>query len=149
MPPELADVISLAVQTATAPLVTEVRELRARSARLVVLEQNLAMMQQSYTALVAEAAALTDRVKELEARPPTPGPPGPQGPQGEAGMRYLGVFQRGARYSVGDFVTCGGSMWHCDKPTEDAPREGAHDWTLAVKHGRDLRDPVRVNGGPH
>lgn len=48
---------------------------------------------------------------------------------------YRGVYQNDAAYERGDVVTWAGSMWHCDKDTDDKP--GGDDWTLCVKRGRD------------
>ena len=55
-------------------------------------------------------------------------------------MIYRGIFKAGM-YAAGDTVTWGGSLWHCDEPTEDKPGEvGSKGWTLAAKRGRDGRD---------
>lgn len=53
-------------------------------------------------------------------------------------MLYRGVFRAGETYHPGDTVTWGGSLWHCNRMTEDKPGE-AHSsaWTLAAKRGRD------------
>jgi hypothetical protein len=58
-------------------------------------------------------------------------------------IKYKGVVAEGATYEEGDFVTWGGSIWHCDEPTSERPREGHKSWTLAVKKGRDYREPVK------
>jgi hypothetical protein len=56
-------------------------------------------------------------------------------------MIYQGVFKSGQNYLPGDTVTWGGSLWHCDEPTQDKPGEtGSKGWTLATKRGRDGRD---------
>ncbi|MHC0464588.1 phage gp6-like head-tail connector protein [Kosakonia cowanii] len=56
-------------------------------------------------------------------------------------MIYQGVFKSGQGYLPGDTVTWGGSLWHCDEPTQDKPGEtGSKGWTLATKRGRDGRD---------
>lgn len=56
-------------------------------------------------------------------------------------MIYQGVFKSGQDYLPGDTVTWGGSLWHCDKQTQEKPGEtGSKDWTLATKRGRDGRD---------
>ncbi|MGR4048611.1 phage gp6-like head-tail connector protein [Kosakonia cowanii] len=56
-------------------------------------------------------------------------------------MIYQGVFKSGQDYLPGDTVTWGGSLWHCDEPTQDKPGEtGSKGWTLATKRGRDGRD---------
>ena len=56
-------------------------------------------------------------------------------------MIYQGVFKSGQGYLPGDTVTWGGSLWHCDEPTQDKPGEtGSKSWTLATKRGRDGRD---------
>ncbi|MEZ7298931.1 phage gp6-like head-tail connector protein [Enterobacter cloacae] len=56
-------------------------------------------------------------------------------------MIYQGVFKSGQEYLLGDTVTWGGSLWHCDEQTQDKPGEtGSKGWTLAAKRGRDGRD---------
>lgn len=55
-------------------------------------------------------------------------------------MIYRGVYQPGMHHP-GDTVTWGGSLWHCDAPTEDKPGEiGSKGWTLCAKKGRDGKD---------
>jgi hypothetical protein len=54
--------------------------------------------------------------------------------------RYVGVWATG-KYHEGNFVTHDGSMWHCNRETEQRPGTGP-DWTLAIKKGRDA-DNVR------
>lgn len=60
-------------------------------------------------------------------------------------MVYRGVFKSGM-YAPGDTVTWGGSLWHCDEPTEDKPGEvNSKGWTLAAKrgnHGKDGRNGI-------
>lgn len=56
---------------------------------------------------------------------------------------YCGVFKEGSEYRPGDFVTWGGSLWHCDKQTISKP--DGDDWTLAVRRGRDGKD-AKPNG---
>lgn len=91
-----------------------------------------------------------------------PGEPGPQGETGPIGATgkdgnpgkdgrdgiittkaaaYRGVWKEGEEYTLGDFVTLSGSLWHCnvDAGTKAKPGTG-EDWTLAVKRGRDGRD---------
>lgn len=53
-------------------------------------------------------------------------------------FKYMGPHYDGAYYNPGEFVSLGGSMWHCNEPTTARPGDSSH-WTLAVKHGRDLR----------
>ena len=56
-------------------------------------------------------------------------------------MIYRGVFREDqGGYACGDVVTHGGSLWHCDRDTEEKPGDGSKDWTLAAKRGRDGRD---------
>lgn len=97
--------------------------------------------------LDATIGAVCDRVASLEGRAPVPGPPGPAGPPGRdgadgKGFQYLGVYLPGKAYDIGDVVTADGSAWYCSKATASSPG-GSKDWTLMVKHGRDLRDPQR------
>jgi hypothetical protein len=56
-----------------------------------------------------------------------------------ATLEYKGVYREGVEYEPGHFVTWAGSLWHCDELTSGKPGEGSASWTLAVKHGRDLR----------
>ena len=64
---------------------------------------------------------LEARVDELESR---------------GNMKYCGVHKGGTVYYLGNFVTHGGSLWHCNTPTLDVP--GTSDaWTLAAKRGSD------------
>ena len=71
-------------------------------------------------------AALESKIAALEAaRPPA--------------LRYRGAYEDGAEYDVGEFVTDGGSVWHCNRKTKTRPSDGGENWTLAVKRGRDGR----------
>jgi integrin beta 3 len=56
-------------------------------------------------------------------------------------MVYRGVFKEGEKYTTGDTVTWGGSLWHCGEDTSDKP-ETTKAWTLAAKRGRDGKDAV-------
>lgn len=58
------------------------------------------------------------------------------------GMIYRGVY-REQQYALGDTVTWGGSLWHCDKSTNEKPG-GGDNWTLAAKRGADARPVVKV-----
>lgn len=54
-------------------------------------------------------------------------------------MIHRGIWSERA-FEVGDVVTWGGSMWHCDVDGATAkPGEGEKQWHLVVKKGRDLR----------
>lgn len=59
---------------------------------------------------------------------------------------YRGVYQAGRVYEEGDVVTWGGSLWHCNEPTDAKPDGESNAWTLAAKRGRDGRD-LRMIGG--
>ncbi|WP_341706526.1 phage portal protein [Halopseudomonas sp.] len=55
-------------------------------------------------------------------------------------MIYRGVFTPGMHHP-GDMVTFGGSLWHCNEPTDKKPGEpGCKAWTLTAKRGRDGKD---------
>jgi hypothetical protein len=59
-------------------------------------------------------------------------------------MRYCGVWRAEETYSVGDFVTRQGSLWHCwEHNMGVCPGSGNNAWQLAVQHGRDIRDKRR------
>jgi len=125
------------------------------SARVVALETLGARLESDrpvLATLTATLETLTARIGAVEARPPEPGPPGPPGPPGRdgndgkagvPGLRYCGVYVSGKTYDTGDLVTAGGSAWYCNRTTTTGPGDGRPDWTLMVKHGRDLRDPGR------
>lgn len=55
-------------------------------------------------------------------------------------MIYRGVFVDDQDYELGDVVTWGGAMWHCNEATRDRPKTNVTAWTLAVKNGRDGKD---------
>lgn len=57
-----------------------------------------------------------------------------------AALPYQGVWKPGQTYSPGQFVTRGGSMWHCRNATEEPPGSGGENWELAVKRGKDGKD---------
>lgn len=61
---------------------------------------------------------------------------------------YRGVFQDGETYAVGDMVTWGGSVWHCNAAGAGKPGDDATGWVLAVKKGRDGRDGKEGGRGP-
>jgi hypothetical protein len=52
---------------------------------------------------------------------------------------YCGTWSAGD-YKRGNFVTHGGSVWHCNANTSGKPGEDLVCWTLAVKRGRDGKD---------
>lgn len=56
---------------------------------------------------------------------------------------YMGVFELGKSYEPGDMITFGGNVWHCDEATSEKP-ETTRAWKLAVKKGRDGREPARM-----
>lgn len=54
---------------------------------------------------------------------------------------YAGVFDEERSYRKGEFVTDGGSLWHCNAETTTGEKPGKSEvWTLAVKRGRDGKD---------
>lgn len=53
-------------------------------------------------------------------------------------LNYRGLYRLG-EYERGDCVTHAGSVWHCERATSQAPKEG-EDWVLMVKEGRPGRD---------
>lgn len=55
-------------------------------------------------------------------------------------MRQQGVYVEGKSYVRGDVVTWAGSQWHCEADTATKPGDGAKNWTLVVKRGRDGKD---------
>jgi hypothetical protein len=53
---------------------------------------------------------------------------------------YRGVFTDGQEYARGAVTTFGGSLWIAAERTRDRPGKSSA-WRLAVKHGRDAREP--------
>jgi hypothetical protein len=72
------------------------------------------------------------------------GDPGVDGKDGVITTKvaaYKDVWKDGEVYGLGDFVTLGGSLWHCNAPTWTNEKPGTTEtWTLAVKRGRDGKD---------
>jgi hypothetical protein len=134
----LATDVVLLVKTALAPLQQQIAVQAAQIADLSRRVQD--------DALTKELGGLRERVAVIEVRPVQPGPPGDPGPpglngaDGKPGLTYQGVYVEGKSYDVGELVTWGGSMWHCNEATELKPGEGSKAWTLAVKRGRDGKD---------
>lgn len=65
---------------------------------------------------------------------PKPDQNQPQTPAKQAFLgQYRGVFDAKKAYAVGDFVTKGGALWHCDNA--QCGEFDHQNWTLAVKRG--------------
>ena len=59
------------------------------------------------------------------------------------GLLYRGVYEDGATYHKGNFVTRSGSVWHCQADAGVrgiAPGSNHPAWASAVKRGADGRD---------
>src|SRR5687768_7245424 len=74
--------------------------------------------------LTSEVAALRSELQEFKTAP----------------LRYRGVFEDGRKYSPGDTVTWGGSMWFCSKEDTTAKPGLASDesrgaWVMCVRKG--------------
>jgi hypothetical protein len=96
-------------------------------------QSNAAVLREVLPSMIENATApLRERVAALEASIAN-----------TKGLQYRGTFAVGTAYDVGDTVTHGGSLWHCNQSTKDRPGEGSHAWTLAVKRGRDGKDAIR------
>lgn len=61
---------------------------------------------------------------------------------------YVGVYENGKQYEIGDTVTWAGSQWHCKKDTTAKPNE-SDDWTLSVKRGRDGKEVFTLPRDPN
>lgn len=57
-----------------------------------------------------------------------------------------GLWKEGT-YQRGDMVTRDGSIWHCERQTNETPGT-SHDWKLCVKRGRDGKDGATGARGP-
>lgn len=136
----LATEVVLLVKSALAPVQQQVA---VQQAQIAALERRV-----QDDSLAKELGGLRERVAVVEVRPVQPGPPGDPGPpglngaDGKPGLTYCGVFVDGKSYDVGELVTWGGSMWHCNEATETKPGDGSKSWTLAVKRGRDGKGGV-------
>jgi hypothetical protein len=80
------------------------------------------------TAIETRCSTLTDRIKQLEARP---------------SLVYRGIWNENEQYEQGQFVTDHGSLFYCERLTRARPSAGSPDWRLAVKRGRDGKDATR------
>src|SRR5262245_6135423 len=56
-----------------------------------------------------------------------------------ANFRYAGVWNEGSKYEIGNFVTDGGSLFHCNHTTTNRPGKDPA-WTLVCKRGADGKD---------
>lgn len=98
-------------------------EARERSAQLVRLKRELEAATGGAKPAVREMPGdIERRLTSLEQRPP---------------MAYQGVWDAGKVYSVGDFVTKSGSLWHCADSNKGVQPGTGNAWKLAVKRGRD------------
>lgn len=61
-------------------------------------------------------------------------------------MIYREIYKHGGFYQKGDVVTFAGSVWHCNEDTDQRPGTGSKAWKLAVKRGRDAKEPVKIGG---
>lgn len=97
---------------------------------LTMLNATLDVLIKVATAQKARIEVLETRCKALEGRPSTP--------------VYRGVYEAGGKvYEAGECVTHKGSLWIANQRTmlcPDEERDGAREWTLCVKRGRDGRD---------
>ena len=57
-------------------------------------------------------------------------------------VTYKGVYAPDKTYVPGNLTTFGGDVWHANEVTTDKPGT-SKAWTLAVKKGRDGREPER------
>ena len=102
------------------------KEQLARPLRLRHVDQIIGAMA---PVIMGHLQVLRDRIAALEMQLASRG-----------SLKYCGVHDPARQYGEGDFVTCHGSLWHCNRPTRSAPGAGSDDWQLAVKRGRDGRD---------
>jgi hypothetical protein len=65
---------------------------------------------------------LKKRIEELENSP----------------FKFIGAWSEGMEVVAGNFVSYGGSMWHCNEATKAKPGTGP-EFTLAVKRGAEGR----------
>jgi hypothetical protein len=146
MPPERALETALAASVATTikavvtPLVARIGALEGQLAAFLGLLAELGELRK-------DAAGLRERVAVVEVKAMQPGPPGPpgkdglDGKDGLPGLHYDDIYTEGKTYQRGAVVTWAGSAWHCHAATTTAkPGEGATDWRLMVKRGRDGKD---------
>jgi hypothetical protein len=93
--------------------------------------------------------------KLAEVKDGAPGEKGDRGEKGDPGndgvitqkvAAYQGVWKE-ADYTLGDFVSHAGSIWHCNVDVTQAKPGTSEDWTLAVKRGRDGKDGKNGSDG--
>lgn len=104
-----------------------IRELARGNGQVIreYVEKKLAPILEDLAAVRGELAALQNVVRS------------------EKSLKYRGVHEPSVAYDIGDTVTHGGSLWHCNSLTKERPGEGSKAWTLTVKRGRDGKDLTR------
>lgn len=147
----MADVITLTVKAALAPVQMQLATLTERCAQLA--------------SVAADVPALRERLAVAEARPPVPGPPGPTGTVTASDLtvtqdaddprlltfglksggtwgtvalpttRYCGQYKGDRTYTLGDQTTHQGSLWTCTAANPSRPGGSDSGWQLTVKQG--------------
>ncbi len=67
---------------------------------------------------------LLDRLDALEAQ--------------QKNLKYVGTYEAGRQYQPGNFVTCSGSLWHCDTATGEPSRRERRLATCGEKGDDDV-----------
>jgi len=166
--PAIADVVESIIRSALAPLIQRLKALETTTTADVVRVEGYTSFLQRDLAAATERLATLEAKSAPQGPPGPPGPAGADGVgfsdysveyDGERAIThkwtvggetkelrittpiaiYRGVYVDGRIYERGDFVTVNGSLYHCDSDTTARPGEGAKEWTLAVKRGKDDR----------
>lgn len=142
-------VLPLPPETGIDDLRERIVNLETKSAGPSLSDMGVAELRTHLATVQAKVFEVSERVAVVETRPQLPGPagePGLPGKDGEpgkdgtAGLTYVGVYQDGKTYDLGELTTFGGSLWHANERTTTKPGDGSKGWTLACKRGRDGRD---------
>ncbi|WP_343347643.1 hypothetical protein WJT74_05140 [Sphingomicrobium sp. XHP0239] len=161
---EMVDVVKGFVERATAPLVEEIAQLKARKS------VSKAFIDRNHELVLTYSDGSTESLGIVVGKNGEPGENGKHGLNAEdVDMELLedgktlrmslvtgviehsfdicfpvivdrGVFSEGKEYARGDAVTWAGSLWIAQKDTSEKPGGDGDDWRLAVKKGRDGKD---------
>jgi hypothetical protein len=113
---EFGPILKEYVTTRLAPLLMEISALTSLNA----------LARSEIAELSMRVTDKEERIKQLESRP--------------HGAIFVGPYEPGRQYALGDGVQYQGGYWVCQTSTRTSPGDGGNHWKLAVRRGKSGRD---------